>query len=314
MPVTVREFLQECRGKIPLEPISGNRGLARQIAEPTINRPGLALTGIYRHFPFKRIQVLGMAEMEYLAGLTQRSRQAVISSLFQKRIPCVVLTRNRRVPPEILSASERHRVPVLRTSLITWNFINSATAVMEGLMSPRLVMQGTMVDIMGIGVLMEGKPRVGKSEAALALIQRGYSLVADDIVVLHHANPGSLMASAKPATRYHIEIRGLGIIHVPSLFGVASVRDEKTLDLIVTLCRIEEVEVDGLGLTPQTRTLLGVPIPHITLPVAPGRELANLVEVATLNEKLKRLGHDAAKELDDKLMRLMTKNNPQHEQ
>lgn len=310
MAVTVREFLQECRGKIPIELISGGRGLSRRIAEPAINRPGLALAGIYRHFPFRRIQVLGMAEMEYLVSLPARARESSLGTLFQKRIPCVVLSRNRRVPPEIVRLSERHRVPVLRTSLITWNFLNSATAVMEGLMAPRLTVQGTMVDIMGIGVLMEGRPRVGKSEAALALLQRGYSLVADDVTVLRRGNPTSLIASARPATRYHIEIRGLGIIHVPSLFGVASVRDEKGLDLIVTLRRIEEVEEDGLGLTPQTRTLLGVPIPHITLPVAPGRELANLVEVATLNEKLKRLGHDAAKELDEKLMRLMTKGSP----
>ena len=307
--MTVQEFISACRGKIPLETAGGERGLDRRISEPAINRPGLALAGMYRHFPFRRIQLMGMAEMEYIRSLSKHARSASLSALFQKPIPCVVLSRNRRVPADFKALSEKRRVPLLRTSMITWNFMNNAASLLESLMSPSLAAQGTMVDIMGIGVLLEGRPRVGKSEAALALVKRGHSLVADDVTMLRHSGYSSLLATAKPATRYHIEIRGLGIIHVPSLFGVASVRDEKTLDLIVTLRRIEELEEGGLGLTQTTRTLLGVPIPHITLPVAPGRELANIIEVAALNEKLKRLGHDAAKELDDKLMRLMAKRN-----
>ena len=309
MTVTVQDFIQECRDKIPLKLLSGDSGLSRRIAEPAIHRPGLALAGAHQHFPVRQIQTLGMAEMKYLTDLPAKTRASTLNALFKKRIPCVVLTRNKRASQEITRLSEQYKVPVLRTPLITWQFLNSATSVLESLMAPTITVQGTTVDIMGIGVLMEGRPRVGKSEAALALVQKGYSLVADDVTVLRRDTPTSLVASAKANTRYHIEIRGLGIIHIPSLFGVAAVRAEKGLDLIVTLRRIEEMEDNGWGLVPQSRTLLGVSIPHITLPVAPGRELANIVETATLNEKLKRLGHDAAKELDEKLMRLMSKGS-----
>jgi len=165
------------------------------------------------------------------------------------------------------------------------------------------------VDIMGVGVLIEGRPGIGKSEAALALIIRGYSLVADDFTVLRRHDDRTIIGGSSPVTRYHMELRGLGIIHVPSLFGVAAVREEKDLDLIVTLRKVNELEDQGLGMVPERRNLLGVDLPHVTIPVAPGRELAHIIEVASMNEKLKRLGHDAAKELDEKLMAVLTKRS-----
>jgi len=233
--------------------------------------------------------------------------------LFQKHIPCLIITRNRKVWPEILKLAHEAHVAILRTPLITGAFINIATVVMENLMAPCITMQGTMVDIMGIGVLIEGKPGIGKSEAALTLIGRGHSLVADDVTVLRRTDDRTIVGSSSQVTRYHMEIRGLGIIHVPSLFGVASVRNEKELDLIVTLRNLEELEDDGRTLVPQIRNVMGVSIPHLIIPVSPGRELANLIEAATLNEKLKRLGHDAAKELDEKLMAVMSKGALKHE-
>ena len=181
---------------------------------------------------------------------------------------------------------------------------------MEQLFAPTLRVQGTMVDIMGIGVLIEGQPGIGKSEAALALVGRGYSLVADDLAILRRHDDHTVIGASAPVTRYHMEIRGLGIIHVPSLFGVASVRDEKTLNLIVTLRPMDAVEDQGLGMVPQAREVLGISIPHLTIPAAPGRDLSHLIMVASLNEKLKRLGHDAAKELDDRLMATLSSRNP----
>ncbi|MBI3986332.1 MAG: HPr(Ser) kinase/phosphatase [Lentisphaerae bacterium] len=307
MSVTVGQFYEAAKSKVDLEWVTGEGGLSRTIIEPAINRPGLALAGYTRHFAFRRLQVLGMAEMDYLLRMASDRRRASLRELFSRRIPCLVISRNRKVFPEILALSDEFQVPVMKTPMVTGAFINAATIIMENLMAPRMTLQGTMVDILGIGVVMEGKPRIGKSEVALALVERGYSLVSDDVTVLRRTDDRTLVGSSMPITRYHLELRGLGIIHVPSLFGVASVREEKELDLIVTLLRIEEFADMESGLTPKTRELLGVRIPHLVIPVAPGREMANIIEVATLNEKLKRLGHDAAKELDEKLMSVMAK-------
>ena len=313
MAVTVNDFFQAAQEKASLELVTGKRGLSRLIHEPAIHRPGLALAGFFRHFAFRRIQVLGIAEHDYLLAMSDRQRMHSLRCLFQQHIPCLIIARNRKVWPAILKLAHETHVPVLRTPLITGALINVATIIMENLMAPRMIMQGTMVDIMGIGVLIEGKPGIGKSEAAMSLVERGHSLVADDVTVLRRTDDRTIIGTATAVTRFHMEIRGLGIIHVPSLFGVASVRNEKSLDLIVTLRKMEDLEDDGRTLTPQTRDVLGVSIPQLIIPVAPGRELANLILVATLNEKLKRLGHDAAKELDEKLIAVMARGDKRHE-
>ncbi|MDD5677307.1 MAG: HPr(Ser) kinase/phosphatase [Kiritimatiellae bacterium] len=309
MAITINEFFKSASGKTSLELIAGNRGMDRIIHEPAIHRPGLALAGFFQHFACRRVQVIGMAEHDYLASLSRARRYAALRGLFNHHIPCLVICRNRKPCPEIIAISRACRVPVFRSPMITGTFINTATVIMENLFAPTLTVQGTMIDIMGIGVLIEGCPGIGKSEAALALIVRGYSLVADDFVILRRHDDRTIVAASAPVTRYHMELRGLGIIHVPSLFGVASVRDEKTLDLIVTLRKVNELEDQGLGMVPASRNVLGVELPHVTIPVAPGRELANIIEVASMNEKLKRLGHDAAKELDEKLMAVLAKGN-----
>lgn len=305
--VTVAGFYEAAREKASLDLVTGKQGISRNIQEPAINRPGLALAGFFKHFAFRRIQVLGMAENEYLSNMTEEQRNRSLRLLFEKHIPCLVVARNRKLWPAILNLAREFKVPIMRTPMITGLFINMATLIMENLMAPRMTVQGTMVDIRGIGVLIEGTPGIGKSEAALALIERGHSLVSDDVTVLSRTDDRTVVGASTGVIRYHIEIRGLGIIHVPSLFGVASVRDEEVLDLIVTLVKADEAGDAVLGPVPQTRDVLGVAIPHVTIPVAPGRELANVIQVATLNEKLKRLGHDAAKELDETLMAVMTK-------
>jgi len=194
--------------------------------------------------------------------------------------------------------------------MITMDFINSSTVILEEMTSPRSQMHGTMVEIMGVGVLIEGPPGIGKSEIALALIKRGHSLVADDITRLQRDRSGAIMASAVDVTRYHMEIRGLGIVHIPSLFGVASMRVRMKLDMIVRLQREGgDADIDRTGLEPKTSTVLGVDIPLTVLPVAAGRDLSLIIEAAALNQKLKLLGHDAAKELDEKLIEIMSKKS-----
>jgi HPr kinase/phosphorylase len=303
----VREFFEGGRKSLHLELVSGERFLGRVIPEASLNRPGLAMSGFFRYFAHKRIQVLGLAELAYLSSLAPEERRSRLEEFFSRRIPGVVVTRNRRVPPLVVELAKTFHVPVMRSSMITWDFVNQGTLMFEELVSPRVRVQGTTLDILGVGVLIEGAPGIGKSEAALALIERGHSLVADDITVLHRDGTGSVMCSTVDITRYHMEIRGLGIIHVPSLFGVAAMRLQMRLDLIVCLEHVQaEDTLDRTGLSPKTRRVLGVEIPLVTLPVAPGRDLSLIIEVAALNQKLKLLGHDAAKELDDKLIDVLS--------
>ena len=251
---------------------------------------------------------MGFAEHAYLSSLDEADRRAKLQVFFQKRIPCVVISRGKRVLSEISELASRGRVPVMRTPMITKDFVNAATILMENLMAPRVSRQGTMVEIMGRGVLIEGKAGMGKSETALGLIKRGHALVADDVTSLRVDSAGSIIGSPVSVTRYHMEIRGLGIIHVPSLFGVASVRGEKKLDLVITLVEPGgRGDLDSDGSTRGTIELLGLEVPHLRIPVAPGRDPVNVVETAALDQKLRALGHDAAKELDERLVAHMTR-------
>ena len=301
--VTVGRFFEEGRVSLSLSILAGEKHLDREIREDAINRPGLALAGFFQYFARHRVQVLGLAENAYLKSLAAAEREARLRQFFEKQVPCVVMTRSRQAFSEMEDLAGEFCTPVLRTTMITSRFVNLATVTMENLLAPHLRVQGTMVDIMGIGMLIEGVPGIGKSEAALGLVLRGHSLVADDITCLLRDSSGAIIARAVEITRYHLEIRGMGIIHVPSLFGVGSIRGEMPLDLIVRLHRPDpRIEDDRTGLLQKSRDILGVKIPLITLPVAAGRDMTHVVEVAALNQKLKRLGHDAAKELDEKLM------------
>jgi len=305
--VTLRTFLERSAEHLGLELVAGKQGLDRKIGEAAINRAGLALTGFFEHFANKRIQILGLSENTYLSSLEARERRLRLQEFFDKKIPCIIVTRGKRVLPEIIELADEYRVPVMRSKAITKHLINAATITMENLMAPHIKLQGTMMEIMGIGVLIDGPPGIGKSDTALSLIKQGCALVSDDITEVRLDSSGSVIAAPVSVTRYHMEIRGLGIIHVPSLFGVASVRDEKRLELVVTLCPADQREEEYRGGAPAPyRKILGVPIPQLNIAVIPGRDIANILEAAALNMKLKRLGHDAEKELDEKLVALMT--------
>jgi HPr kinase/phosphorylase len=293
--------------RLSLELVAGAGGLERQIPESAINRPGLALAGFFRYFAHRRLQVIGLAEHVYLASLSAEDRMERLAQVFARRIPCMVVSRGRHIFPEMVELAEKHRVPLLRTRMITMNFVNEATVIMLNLGAPRVKVQGTTVELMGIGVLMEGKPGIGKSETALGLVKRGHALVSDDITSLRVDSAGRLVASPVDVTRYHMEIRGVGIIHVPSLFGVSSVRAEKVLDMVATLVEPSAAGDEDRGDKPDnTREYLGVTVPRIVVRVSPGRDVVNVIETAALDFKLRRLGHDAAKELDDKLIGILS--------
>jgi HPr kinase/phosphorylase len=304
--VTVSRFLEAGRERLGLQVIAGESGIGLKIGEAAINRGGLAVMGFFSYFANRRIQVIGLAEHTYLASLDAAEREERLRAFYEQKVPCVVVTRGKVVFPELKALAEEYRVPLLKTGLVTMNFVNAATILMENLMAPRIKVQGTMVEIMGVGVLIEGRSGLGKSETALSLIRKGHSLVADDITNLRRDSSGAVVASAVGVTRFHMEIGGLGIIHIPSLFGIASVREQKRLDLIVSFRRPGEEDKDALLGQVNKRDVLGVEIPQVNVTVATGRNLANVVETAALNQKLRRLGHDAEKELDERLVSILS--------
>ena len=315
MQLTVREFFEAAKDALELEIIAGKDWLEQAIPEPSMNRPGLALAGFLTYFAHKRVQVIGLAELTYLKNLTPEERHQRVHMFYTKQIPAVVITRHRHPPSEVMDLGRQFQVPVLRTRMITMDFVNAGTVILEDLTSPRKRVHGTMVDIMGVGVLIEGAPGIGKSETALALIERGHSLVADDITVLNRERSGSIMCTAVDVTRYHMEIRGLGLIHVPSLFGVAAMRLRMRLDVIVKLLpEAQDEDLDRTGLAPKSRRIMGVDIPLVILPVAAGRDSSLLIEAAALNQKLKMMGHDAAKELDQKIIESLSDQSQKYRQ
>ena len=304
--VTVDSFYRDHAEQLQLK-LEGNRvGFHRKIREPTINRPGLALSGFFSYFAEKRVQVLGAAESTYLKSLSQRVRVRRFRALCEQKIPCLVISRGFHLDPDLLAVAEEMQVAVFRTPMVTMRFINAATIALEVDFSPSVTEFGSMVDVLGIGVLIRGESGIGKSECVLGLIERGYSLVADDVTRITSLEGRELMATAPPLTRYHMEVRGIGIINVASIFGIGSIRIEKRLDLVVTLKVWDDLpEVDRIGLDSEFYEILKLKVPHITIPVKPGRDIARLVEVAAMDQKLKGLGLNSAMQFNEKLLNLM---------
>ncbi len=307
--VSVGDIYHNHAGILGLELVAGERGLDRIIREPTINRPGLALSGFFTYFAGKRIQVIGSAEMSYLASLPAATCQRRIEALFTRKIPCLVFSRQHRVPPFVITAAEAASIPVFRTPMITMKFINAATIALEMEFAPRISEHGSMVDILGVGTLIRGASGIGKSECVLSLLERGYSLVSDDITRFRAVEGRELIGQPSSLTKFHMEVRGIGIINVASIFGVRSIVPEKRLDLVVTLQEWDKIEdCDRLGLDRGEFDILGIRVPHVVIPVRMGRDLGRLVEVAALDQKLKNMGQNSALEFNERLISIMQQN------
>ena len=315
-PISVGAFYRQHAAELGLELIGGEKGLDRLIREPTVNRPGLALSGFYTYFAPKRVQIFGSAELSYLESLPATERRERLRKFFDSTIPCLVIARQpggekaatRRGPVPALAArlADEAGIPVFRTPMITMKFINAATIALDLDFAPRRSEHGSMVDILGIGILIRGASGIGKSECVLSLLERGYSLVSDDITRFRVFEGHELIGSAAELTRFHMEVRGLGIINVAAIFGVRSIRIEKTLDLVVTLKDYREMEeFDRHGLHRETYKILGISVPHVTIPVRSGRDLGRLVEVAALDQKLKSQGTNSALEFNERLIKVM---------
>jgi HPr kinase/phosphorylase len=304
--VTVESFYNSNAEKLQMKLDGPRVGFHRKIREPTINRPGLALSGFFSYFADKRVQVLGAAENTYLKSLRANLRIRRFRGLCAQKIPCLVVSRGGHLDPALLKVAAEEKIAVFRTPMITMKFINAATIALELDFSPTVTEFGSMVDILGVGVLIRGASGIGKSECVLGLIERGYSLVADDVTRITCLEQRELMATAPELTRNHMEVRGIGIINIASVFGIGAIRIEKRLDLVVTLKDWEELEeVDRIGLDQEYYEILGLPVPHVTIPVRPGRDIARLIEVAAMDQKLKGLGRNTAVEFNAKLLSLM---------
>lgn len=306
--ITIAHFFETYKDKLKLELVTGESGLHRLIREGSINRPALALTGFFKYFANKRIQVLGAAEMTYLKTLTQPRQIEIVNEMADRQIPCLVLTRNFNPTQAMLAVAQERNLPLFRTPLITMNYVNLATLCIDNEFAPSTTEHATTLDIKGIGVLLRGTSGVGKSECALALIERGHSLVADDLTVIKLLDERELMATSRALNRGYMECRGIGIINIAEMFGVKSIRVEKRIDMVVSLVEwTPEVIEERTGLEENFYEILGQKIPHIVLYVRPGRDMARLVEVAALTQALKKMGHDPAKDFNDRLIAFMSR-------
>ena len=282
--------------------LAGAAGLERRITLPHIQKTGLALAGFDEYLRPGRVLVFGESEVRYLERMDAPARRDALARLFARDFPCVVLTLGLEPPPELVAEAERAGVPVLRTSASTPTAIARLTTVLEDRMAAREVLHGVLLDILGLGVLIAGESGIGKSECALDLVGRGHRLVADDTVEVKIRGESVLIGSCPELTRHYVEIRGLGLVNVTDLFGVAATRASKRIELVVQLERWElGREYDRLGLTVDTQEILGVAIPLIRMPVAPGRNVAMLVEVAARNSLLRSRGRHAAQRLAERL-------------
>ena len=306
--VSVREFFETFKDMLQMELLAGAEGLDNMIAEKSLNRPALAVTGYFKEFAYKRLQLFGAGEMAYLSDQSADVREKLLADVFSKKIPAVVISRGLEVDDVLLRCADRHRVPLIRTQLKSKDFSAEATVLLEEKFAPRTNIHATLVDIKGVGVLMRGASGVGKSECALALIERGHSLVADDYVIVTLIGDRELQGTAKDLNRGYMECRGIGIINVASIFGVRSVRREKRVDLVVTFVLWQPgMDEERSGLEVETFEILGRKVPHMTIPVRPGRDMARLVEVAASVQALRGMGHDSAKEFSDRLIQFMAK-------
>ena len=304
--ITVAHFFETYREKLQLELVTGAAGLHRLIHEGSINRPALALTGFFKYFANKRIQILGAAEMTYLKTLSQKKQIQIFKKMVEKGIPCLVLTRNYIATHPLQVVATEMNLPLFRTPMITMNFVNLATLCIDNEFAPSGTEHATTLDVKGIGVMLRGDSGVGKSECALALIERGHSLVADDLTVIKLLDERELMASSRPLNRGWMECRGIGIINIGEMFGIKSIRLDKRIDMVVSLREwTPEALEERTGLEENYYEILGMKVPHIELFVRPGRDIARLVEVAAMTQALKQMGHDPARDFNDRLISFM---------
>jgi len=303
--IAVRDFFDSYKNQLKLRLITKQETLRRtKVREKSINRPALTLTGHFKYFAHKRIQLFGAGEMSFLREMPEKKQRVTLTAMAKHKIPCIVISRNFAPTNVMLEIMEEYGVPLFRTPLTSKEFSTAATVLLEERFAPSTTLHGTLMDVRGIGVLIRGESGSGKSETAIALLHRGHSLVADDVVrvklLSDHTTP---VGTSPDLNRGYMECRGIGIVNVVELFGVQAVRIEKRIEVVVTFIEWEPgMEVERTGLDERHFDLLGLQVPHMEIPVRPGRDMARLVEVAVMVQALKLIGHDPAKDFSEKLI------------
>lgn len=307
--VTVRQFIEETQSILKLKVIAGKGNLERKITVSDLNRLGLALTGNFVYFPSERVQIIGLTELTYLHSLKKALQKERVEKIFSYRcIPCFLISRSLKIFSFFLNLANRKNIPVLLSKISTTKLISVVTNYLEDKFAPSTSLHGSLLDIFGQGVLIVGGTGIGKSETALELVDRGHRLIADDVVYITRRAEKGLVGRGSDFIQYHMEIRGIGIIDIRSIFGVGAIRNQMGIDLVVKLeAWRSHKEYERLGLEEKVCSILGINVPQLLIPVRPGRNIATLVEVAALNQRLKQTGHYTARELNVRLIEKMGK-------
>ncbi len=302
---TVQDLFDQHGTNLGLELVAGKRGVRRRIKVPEANRPGLGITGYLKNYASKRILVFGKVDVQYLRDLDSRTRVERLEAILTADTPAVIVTRRYRPPKELLFLCEKRDIPLFRTPMKTMNLLSRLTLLLTGEFSPTVTLHGTLVEVFGVGVLIQGDSSVGKSEAALGLIERGHRLISDDVVKVKKREGNYLEGCGAELTKHHMEIRGIGIINVAHLYGAVCVRNEKSIDLVVKLETWDDHSFyDRVGTDEKYCDILGIDLPLHILPVKPGRDVVLLLETIALNHRLKDMGYNSAREFKRKLLEM----------
>jgi HPr kinase/phosphorylase len=280
-----------------------------EVGSSDVNRPGLQLAGFMEYFGNDRIQIIGKVEISYLATLTPEERYAKLDAFFQCGFPCMVVARGLEVFPEMVEVSKKHEIPILMTNDVTSRFLSGLIRYLNVQLAERMTKHGVFVEVYGEGILILGESGVGKSETALELVKRGHRLVADDVVEIRRVSDKTLVGTAPDIIRHFLEIRGIGILDVKNLYGVGSVKMTENINLVIQLeFWKNDKSYDRLGLVDEYTDILGIPVPCLTIPVRPGRNLAIITEVAAMNNRQKKMGYNAAQVINQRVMGEINRN------
>ena len=303
--IKISKLLTESDYDLRLELVTGAEGLERRISSSRIQKPGLALTGFTEHLHPERVQVFGNTEISFLRTLPEARQQEVLEKLFtEENLACVVVTKNLDIPASLHDACAKAHLALLKTPLLSSTFIQQVQVFLEEALTLSASLHGVLLDVFGVGILLLGKSGIGKSEIALDLVMKGHRLVADDIVDVSRRKAAVVYGAGNAIIRHHMEIRGLGIINIKDLFGVAAVRDRKKIELVIELVEWDpHTEYDRLGVEEQKFNIVGVDVPLAVVPVRPGRNMTTIIEVAARNHLLKLQGHHSAREFTERLNR-----------
>ena len=311
--IKISRLLEDEDYGLGLTLMAGQDGLGRIISSSRIQKPGLALAGFTEHLHPERVQVFGNTEISYLSTLSPEQQQESLRKLFDSNLACVVVTKNLEAPSALMDACNGASLALMKSPLSSSNFIQQVQAFLEEALTWSSSLHGVLLDVFGVGILLLGKSGIGKSEIALDLVMRGHRLVADDIVDVTRRKQGVVYGSGNPIIKHHMEIRGLGIINIKDLFGVAAVRDRKKIELVIELVDWDPAqEYDRLGVEEQTFNIVGVDLPLAVVPVRQGRNLSTIIEVGARNHLLKLQGHHSAREFAERLNHAIAQSGKRH--